>query len=721
MKRLNILSFKNRKGPYGAASRSQAMLEFALALPILLMLLFGIIDLAALFQAWLTIENIARQTVRYAVTGQYDPAYCVDTMDGGTIDPSDACSGDARAEEQDAARLRSVQDYADRQTIALFRTPGAAQNEIGHLNVTICSNRDADPEDDVPDFTFIEPNPSIYADCQNSSGTSTSDAGGPGDRVIIAVDFNHPYITPFLNQIWPMTHLYSHREGIVEEFRVPRLVALADDPSSDTLTPSKTSEPTSTGTAVNTATATNTPLPLYIEIINPDPSGMLVTSVDQTRFEAIAWDPNIGTSNGTGISEIRFWFDGPGSIPGRTDHQAGYCAFGGNAPCSRIDAVMNYTTLPNGTYTMYARAESNDGRLSETVSKDFILQFPPTPTPTITHTPTATPIPSCNDVFITNEQVRDLSNDTSDFQVTVRNNNMASGYLVESRMTWDSPFSPPLYFDYFWFLNRDNQNRYYDPNPKNWYDSSHPTISWSDTAGAPAPLVGDAKTIWGAKFIRDGEPALSGTFNVRLTFYFPDLGNCAVSTTLFQPLPSPTPIPPTPTPFTPTPTPVCNLSGSVFTTDFYGDPQNVNGYDCAYGCIHSPYLSSNNLPSGSYYWTVHTVSSGNVQVNDGTFTLQPGQQAGPPSGVIVPLGLNMYNVPPNYFPGEFKVTVFQSTAQGCNSKTDNFKIQSHFPSPTPTKTSGPATPTYTERPTSTARPATETPTPSPSPTICLDC
>jgi hypothetical protein len=462
-------------------------------------------------------------------------------------------------------------------------------------------------------------------------------------------------------------------------------------------------------------------LPLYIDIINPDPSGIVITSVDQTRFEAIAWDPNVGTSNGNGISEIRFWFEGPGRIPGRTERQLGYCAFSGNSPCNPISAVMDFTTLPNGTYTIFAQARSEDGfRYSGTVSKEFILQLPPTPTPTITNTPTATPIPSCTDVFITDEQVRDRSS-SSDFRVTVSNNNQATGYLIESVLTWESPYSPPLYFDYFWFLNTRIENRYFDPNPSNWFDYNHSPISWSDASGAPAPLAGDAKTIWGARFDRDGEPALSGTFNATLTFYFPDLGNCVVSTSFFQPLPSPTPIQPTPTPFTPTATPVCNIQGAVYTTDFYGNPQNVNGYDCAYGCIHSPYLSSNNLPPGNYFWIVETVGGGSVQVNNGTFTLQPGQQAGPPSGVIVPLGLNMYNVPPNYFPGEFKVTVYQSSDPSCNSKTDNFKIQSHYPSPTPTNTPGPATPTYTKRPTSTARPPTETPTPSPSPTICFDC
>ena len=707
MKNFPIFSPKIRKGLLSGASRSQALLEFALALPILLALLFGIIDLAALFQAWLTVENIARQTVRFAVTGQYDTKFCIDGPDAGT----EPCAGDGYAEEQDDARLLTVKDYANRQTIALFHTPGATQPEIGHLNITICSSRDEDPEDDVVDYTFYEPSSSSYADCQDiKNGLSISDAGAPGDHIYIAVDFNHPYITPFFNQIWPMTHLFSYREGVVEEFRVPRLVALDDDAEIPSPTASNTSPPP---TAVDTATPTNTPLPIYIEIVNPDPSGMVVTNVDQTRFEAIAWDPTIGTSNGNGINNVRFWFEGPGIIPDRTESQAGYCAFSGNSPCNRIDAIVDFTTLPNGTYRIYARAQSNDGRFSETISKTFILNFPPTPTPTITDTPTATPVPSCNDVFISDEQVRNNDNNTSDFRVTVRNDNQASGYLVRSVMTWNSPFSPPLYFDYFWFLNTRTENIYYNPGGS-LYDNSNSTISWANPSGAPASLAGNAKTIWGSRFARVSAPALAGTFNVHLTFYFPDLGECAVSTTLVQA----TPIPPTPTQSpTPSPTPICNLSGAVYTSDYFGDPQNVNGYDCAYGCIHSPYLTSNGLPPGNYFWNVELISSKKI-VNNGTFTLQPGQQAGPQNGVVVPLGLGMYNVSPSDFPAVFKVSVFQSSDPSCNAKTDNFKINALAPTPVPTNTQRP---TYTPRPTSTPAPATPTPTPTATPTICFDC
>ncbi len=249
------------------------------------------------------------------------------------------------------------------------------------------------------------------------------------------------------------------------------------------------------------------------------------------------------------------------------------------------------------------------------------------------------------------------------------------------------------------------------------FDSSNATISWSDPAGAPAPLAGEAKTIWGATFQRNSQPFLSGNFNVSLTFFFPELGECVVSTNLVQPTPSPTPIPPTKPP---TPTPICQITGAVTTTDIHGDPQNVNGYDCAYGCVNSPYLQSNQLPPGNYFWTVSTVGKNATIVNNGSFTLN-GNQAGAETGLRIPLGRNMYNVPPGYFPGEFKVSVYQSSDPGCNAKTDNFKIQAAGPTPEPTKI--PTTPpaTNTKKPPSTPIPS-NTPPPTPTPTrFCTDC
>lgn len=52
----------------------QTLAEFAITLPILLLLLFGVIEFGRIFQAWVTLQNSARAAARYASTGVYDTA-----------------------------------------------------------------------------------------------------------------------------------------------------------------------------------------------------------------------------------------------------------------------------------------------------------------------------------------------------------------------------------------------------------------------------------------------------------------------------------------------------------------------------------------------------------------------------------------------------------------------------------------------------------------------
>src|SRR5450432_309422 len=58
--------------------RGQTLAEFALTTPILLMLLFGIIEFGRIFQAWVTLQNAARAAARYSVTGNYDHSMFTD-------------------------------------------------------------------------------------------------------------------------------------------------------------------------------------------------------------------------------------------------------------------------------------------------------------------------------------------------------------------------------------------------------------------------------------------------------------------------------------------------------------------------------------------------------------------------------------------------------------------------------------------------------------------
>jgi Flp pilus assembly protein TadG len=50
--------------------KGQALAEFALIAPILFILIFGIVDTARAYQAWVTVQGAAREGARYGVTGQ---------------------------------------------------------------------------------------------------------------------------------------------------------------------------------------------------------------------------------------------------------------------------------------------------------------------------------------------------------------------------------------------------------------------------------------------------------------------------------------------------------------------------------------------------------------------------------------------------------------------------------------------------------------------------
>ncbi|MCI0519247.1 MAG: pilus assembly protein [Chloroflexi bacterium] len=270
----------------------QAIVEFALALPVLLLLLFGVIEFGRLLQAWLTVQNAARFGLRFAVTGEFYPSYCddaaiaLDLEDEDTFngDPAGDCIvpeafGDTSQELTDAmvdwARMPSTRDNArvGATGIPLNEAPAVSGNYIsylishnfadlgfpdqrGYFHVTVCSSRDRN-EDGVSDFALDEDtNPDTCFDLANDE--YTDDAGGPGDRVRVIVSYMHPMILPFITQIWPELPLTAWREGIVERFRTSRVSGLGGQiVNAPTRTPP--TPPTPTDTEVP-PTPTNTPV-----------------------------------------------------------------------------------------------------------------------------------------------------------------------------------------------------------------------------------------------------------------------------------------------------------------------------------------------------------------------------------------------------------------------------------------------------------------------------
>lgn len=277
------------------------MVEFMLALPILLFVIFGIIEFARMVFAWMAVQNAARFGIRYAVTGEFDDLYCVpagamlgtDYIDADTFggDPQDcrvpreytgADGSDIEKALTDLARLYSIQDAAEGGGTGLW-LDGAISGDYsqylathdpafigqvdqkGFFNVTICSNR-------ANQFLVDYNNYDVPLCWDNLASVLMDDAGGPGDRVKVRVDHTHPLFMPILSNIWPTVHINAERDGIVEKFRTSRVMGVSGPILSAptwTQTPTTTNTPTITLTPTpsDTPTPTNTPIPVQCDLI----------------------------------------------------------------------------------------------------------------------------------------------------------------------------------------------------------------------------------------------------------------------------------------------------------------------------------------------------------------------------------------------------------------------------------------------------------------------
>ena len=254
-------------------SRGQAMVEFALILPVLLILLMVLIEVARLFSAWLIVENSAREAARYAVTGLFDPVHCTD---GDQCDASNALPKEQREALEDAARLLTIEDVARGAANGILSDFGAAREQRSFIDFTICSTRR--DEDGNARYAYLEepiaPSTTVHPRCVLiNDGSLEEDAGGPGDRVIISVLFDHPVITP-LRAIADWMPLLARREMIVERYRTVRIQGLPPTISGPTATWTNTPTETLTGTptSTDTPTPTDTPSPTPTPTDTPSPT-----------------------------------------------------------------------------------------------------------------------------------------------------------------------------------------------------------------------------------------------------------------------------------------------------------------------------------------------------------------------------------------------------------------------------------------------------------------
>jgi hypothetical protein len=216
----------------------------------MLLVIFVIIELARLLYAWIAVENAARFGIRYLVTGGYDPALC----------PAPCTS----QPDWDIGRIASVNAAARAGSAGILRDDFETWPFEGFYKVTICRSADlinSDPDNWVTDWSAVCP--------------GGDNPGDPGDTATVNVDFNHPLIVPMLSTWWPQLHLTARRDGIIEAFRVSRLLGAGGLPTAvftNTSTPTKTDTPTVTLTPTETPTPTTSLTPTETSTITETPT-----------------------------------------------------------------------------------------------------------------------------------------------------------------------------------------------------------------------------------------------------------------------------------------------------------------------------------------------------------------------------------------------------------------------------------------------------------------
>jgi hypothetical protein len=547
-------------------TRGQAMVEFVIALPILLFVIFGIIEFARLVFAWMAVQNAARFGIRYAVTGEFNDVYCVEAgnylgaayinadTDGG--DPQDckipdtytnADKADKERELIDIARLFSIQDAAVGGGTGLWLRPNVSgnyeqylnnhnqaflglPNESGFYHITICSNRNNE-------FVMDYGNYAIPLCKDGISNTLMDDAGGPGDRVKVRVQHRHPLFLPLLSNIWPSLTLNAERDGIVEKFRTSRALGVSGPILSAptwTQTPTITLTPTVTYTPTETPTPTPsaTPVPVDCALIDVDYSffgdlggGFYATLVRIRNnnpvpihlFRAdVAWT-QLPPSRYLNSMQFNFspWVVLDDFAPDTAWVPAVPIELAAGGVGDHIALFKPVAEPLQGAHSVNLQFEDGCVKgVSDTLPTSTI-----TLTPTVTYTPTVTPTPDCSAYSLSNFTFLNSAIQ----QLTVTNGDVVDTDVVQIQLDWDYAEDygtangyPNLNIDWFRW---NGSYIHLGGNGDFIYDSSSPT-TWSGSL----PFNAGSSNTWQIDFDNDwaGGGALPGVvsndFGVTIDF-----------------------------------------------------------------------------------------------------------------------------------------------------------------------------------------------------------
>jgi hypothetical protein len=379
--------------------KGQTLVEFALILPILLLILFIIIESGRIFQAYITVQHAAREGARYAVTGRWEEEF---------------------AGEEEKARVFSIEDIARNALAGLALAGPAGYDEegrilTGHYEIKIFGQN---------------PNP--------PPALLEGYAGLPGEKVAVQVAYRLQVITPVLNAIAPSVPVVGYVEMINEDFgqlSAGGFPGLREPPSPippeiPTAGASPTPTETPTGTVTPTPTETGTPT----ETATPSSTPACTVHIEGDVHEY----SNLVTVSGNhgDLIELRDMDDGGVLLGTRTINDPGhYCA-------GQVGFPVNLSE-PNRLGHIIAAIAIN--RPSSDTTCVGVTACWDTPTPTATGTTTPTPTPTPIEPYIVLNRACSPVGEPVD--IRVRGFNWAPDPSKHILLKWVGPGDPPHYQD----------------------------------------------------------------------------------------------------------------------------------------------------------------------------------------------------------------------------------------------------------------------------------
>ncbi len=149
------------KARRNSGRRGQALVEYALVVPLIFLLVFGLVDFGRLFFTELTLQHALRVAGRFAVTGNHLP---------NPANPN-----------QTLSRAGSIMQVAQQSAVGI---------DVSGLQISSIT----------------------------SGGAAGSGAGGPGDSVKLSLTYNLTLLTPIIGQFFPngvytfTVNTYFHNE-----------------------------------------------------------------------------------------------------------------------------------------------------------------------------------------------------------------------------------------------------------------------------------------------------------------------------------------------------------------------------------------------------------------------------------------------------------------------------------------------------------------------------